>query len=189
MELTTYIESLRRELTSAAEVAGPEAGVAAERLVSALDSAVRLTLIEVLSDAADELTREIDPGVVEVRIRAREPEFVVSMPRRRFVGPPGTGPGFPPGPPRPPRAPGPPPPPEAPGDEGTARMTLRLPETLKSRIEEAAGSSGVSVNAWLVRALNAAVSGDDPDEHDAYEHPSYEPQQRGPGQRISGWAR
>lgn len=176
MELTTYIESLRRELTSAAEVAGADASVAAERLVSALDSAVRLTLIEVLSDAADEVTREIDPGVVEVRIRGREPEFVVNMPLRHRSGPP--GPGFPPAPPRPPE---PPMPPMPPGEEGTARMTLRLPETLKSRIEEAAGSSGVSVNAWLVRALNAAVSGED-----AYEEA---PRRPPVGQRLSGWVR
>ncbi|MFI6319387.1 toxin-antitoxin system HicB family antitoxin [Nonomuraea sp. NPDC050556] len=178
MELTTYIESLRRELTSAAEVAGADAGVAAERLVSALDSAVRLTLIEVLSDAADELSREIDPGVVEVRIRGREPEFVVNMPLRHRSGPP--GPGFPPAPPRPPE------PPTPPGEESTARMTLRLPETLKSRVEEAASSSGVSVNAWLVRALSAAVSGDGGE--DAYE--PHEPPRRPPiGQRLSGWVR
>lgn len=187
MELTTYIENLRRELTAAAEVAGPDAGVAAERLVASLDSAVRLTLIEVLSDAADEVTREIEPGVVEVRIRGREPEFVVNMPRRRFVGPPGTSPRYPPGPPPPPE------PPMAPGEEGTARMTLRLPETLKSRIEEAASHSGASVNAWLVQALTLAVSGEDPAEVDfdepvgRGERPKRKPGR--PGQSISGWVR
>ncbi|GIH93237.1 toxin-antitoxin system HicB family antitoxin [Planobispora siamensis] len=215
MELTSYIADLRRELAAAAEVAGPEVREAAERLASALDPAVRLTLMDVLSDAADEVTREIDPGVVEVRIRGREPQFVVSLPQEHeragphdfppgspfpghfppdfpFSGrfPPGfpfsTGrpPAGPPGPPGPPHAPSPPHPPLPPeppappgeAEQGTARMTLRLPEALKSRIEQAAAGAGVSVNAWLVRALTAALSDPGPGTH-------------GPGRRLTGWSR
>jgi HicB family len=44
------------------------------------------------------------------------------------------------------------------GDEGTmSRINLRLPDHLKARIEQAAGSDGLSVNAWLVRAAAAAL--------------------------------
>ncbi|MEU7891579.1 toxin-antitoxin system HicB family antitoxin [Nonomuraea sp. NPDC049152] len=185
MDLTQYIENLRREFGDAAEAAGPEARATADRLTGLLDSALRLTLIEVLSEAADELTREIEPGVVDVRIRGRQPEFVVTMPSPWHAGPPGApqppGAPFPPAAPVPPGAPLPPAPPEPPvppgdNDQGTARMTLRLPEALKARIERAAATSGVSVNAWLVRALSGAVS---------------EPQPQGPpptiGRRISGW--
>ncbi|MFE3448071.1 toxin-antitoxin system HicB family antitoxin [Nonomuraea sp. NPDC059194] len=170
MDLTQYIENLRREFGDAAEAAGSEARATADRLTGLLDSALRLTLIEVLSEAADELTREIEPGVVDVRIRGRQPEFVVTMPHAWHAGAPGA--------PQPPTAPPPPGPPEPPGDadQGTARMTLRLPEALKARIERAAATSGVSVNAWLVRALSGAVS---------------EPQPPAPpptiGRRISGW--
>ncbi|WP_084956895.1 toxin-antitoxin system HicB family antitoxin [Thermoactinospora rubra] len=172
MELTTYIDGLRRELSAAAEIAGPEAGAAADRLTSALEAAVRLTLLEVLSDAADEVTRQIEPGVVEVRIRGREPQLVVTAPPAGHSGFPS---GFPPGVPLPPEPPAPPSPPGE-GEPGTARMTLRLPESLKARIEQAASNAGMSVNAWLVRALTFAVS----------EQP---PPGMPPGKRLTGWAR
>lgn len=181
MELTTYIETLRRELGSAAEVAGPDVSAAAERLAMALDPAVRMTLIEVLSDAADEVTRQIDPGVVELRIRGREPQFVVTAPLVSEHAAPME-------PPAPPAPPAPPVPGE--GEDGTARMTLRLPESLKSRIEQSAASAGVSVNAWLVRALGAAVG--NPQSGPPFgPPPGYGPPpgRSGPGKRISGWAR
>ncbi|MEV4162769.1 toxin-antitoxin system HicB family antitoxin [Nonomuraea dietziae] len=176
MDLTSYIENLRREFGDAADAAGPEARATAERLTAMLDSAVRLTLIEVLSEAADELTRQLDPGVVDVRMRGREPQFVLTVPDH-WRGSPATGPGQPPFPPPPPEPPAPPAPPGE-GEHGTARMTLRLPESLKSRIEQAAAASGASVNAWLVRALTAALS-------DAQQRPS----PPGAGRRISGWVR
>ena len=40
-----------------------------------------------------------------------------------------------------------------------SRINLRLSESLKGRIEEAAGQAGLSVNAWLVRAAAAALEG------------------------------
>ncbi|MFD1937944.1 toxin-antitoxin system HicB family antitoxin [Nonomuraea mangrovi] len=180
MDLTQYIENLRREFGDAAEAAGPEARATADRLTGLLDSALRLTLIEVLSEAADELTREIEPGVVDVRIRGRQPEFVVTMPSTWHAGP--SGAPTPPGAPYPPFPPAPPEPPVPPGDadQGTARMTLRLPEALKARIERAAATSGVSVNAWLVKALSGAVSG-------AASEPSSQSRPPTVGRRISGW--
>lgn len=206
MDLTPHIDNLRRELAGAAEVGGAEMRAAAESLTSALESSIRLMLFEVLSDAADAVTGQIEPGAVELRIRGREPELVVTRPPGPASSPgpgfsPGSafppgpgfpsgaafppGPGFPPGPfdpawgpPAPPAPPVPPGPPEpqGDGDHGTARMTLRLPEPLKARIEQAAGQTGMSVNAWLVRALTLALSDQPP----------------GPppsGKRITGWAR
>ncbi|GAB2444868.1 toxin-antitoxin system HicB family antitoxin [Streptosporangium sandarakinum] len=192
MDVTPFVENLRRALAASAAVADAETRAAVENLTTSLDSAVRLTLIEVLSAAADEVTRELAPGSVEVRIRNREPEFVVTPPdfgeAAGFAPPPGMPGAFaPPGAPAPPGPPGfpappfpptPPTPPTLPGEEGTARMTLRLPESLKSRVEEAAGAEGVSVNAWLVRVLSAALL-DGP----------REPRPRGSGKRLSGWAR
>lgn len=178
MDLTPYIESLRRELSAAAEVAGEEARTAAERLTGALDASVRLALIDALSTAADEITRDLAPGSVEVRMRGRNPDFVVTPPA--------------PEPPEPEGPPAPPPPPPPPGDadqgeQGTARITLRLPEALKNRVEEASAAEGMSVNAWLVRTINAAVTGRSGGGDQSFGYRG----SRGPkiGQRLSGWAR
>lgn len=166
MELSPFVESLRRELTNAAGVAGDDVRVAAERLLVALDAAVRLVLIDALGAAAEEITAELAPGSVELRLRGRDPELVVVA-------------AVPPEPPAPP-----PTPPPFDADEGaTARISLRLPDGLKSRIEEAAGGIGASVNSWLVQALHDAVVQIDqrpPDEHrQRFQH----------GKRLSGWVR
>src|SRR5919197_656339 len=114
MDLTPYVENLRRELAIAADAGGEDARALAERLVGPLESATRLALLEALSAAADEITRELAPGAVEVRLRGRDPEVVVLAPLAEES--PGdiadAGAGFPP-----------PPPSSAPvdEDEGTSR--------------------------------------------------------------------
>src|SRR3954468_23257384 len=121
MNLTPYVENLRRALAIAADAGGEDARALAERLVGPLESSVRLTLLEALSAAADEITRELAPGSAELRLRAGEPEFVVSPP-------PGE---------EPPAAAAAPAPPEL--DEGEmTRINLRLAEPLKAAIEKAA---------------------------------------------------
>ena len=86
MDLTPYVENLRRELAVAAEAGGDEARALAERLTAPLESAVRLTLLDALSAAADEITRELAPGSVELRLRGGEPEFVVDAGAGRRAG-------------------------------------------------------------------------------------------------------
>jgi hypothetical protein len=78
MELTPYVESLRAELLAVAD--SGEARALAERLTAAVASASRLTMLEVLSAAADEVTRDLAPGSVEIRLRGRDPYFVVTAP-------------------------------------------------------------------------------------------------------------
>src|SRR5262245_27672682 len=78
MDLTPYVENLRHELAVAAEAGGEDARALAERLTAPLESALRLTLLEALSAAADEITRELAPGSAELRLRGGEPEFVVT---------------------------------------------------------------------------------------------------------------
>src|SRR3954465_14776195 len=95
MDLTPHVEQIRGQLAVAAEAAGEDARALAERLPGPRESAIRLTLLDALSAAADEITRELAPGSVELRLRAGEPEFVVTP-----------GPGHPPAEPV-----GPPPPP------------------------------------------------------------------------------
>jgi hypothetical protein len=165
MDLSPYVENLRRELAVAAEAGGDDARALAERLTAPLESAVRLTLLDALSAAADEITRELAPGSVELRLRGGEPEFAVAAAPAE-PGPESDAPS--------------PPPPE--GDEAaTARINLRLPEQLKAGIEQAAAAERLSVNAWAVRRLAAAVAGDDS---------SRGPRRRGaPGQSFTGWVR
>lgn len=138
MDLTPFVDELRRELAVAAEAAGEEAVALAERLTAPLESAIRLTLLDALSAAADEITRDLAPGSVEVRLRRREAEFAVSLPKT------------------PEPAPAEAPPPEA-EDGAVSRINLRLPEQLKQRVEEAASRERISINAWLVRAANTAL--------------------------------
>jgi hypothetical protein len=149
MDLTPYVDTLRRELAVAAEAGGDEARELAQRLTAPLESATRLTMLNVLSAAMDEITRELAPGSVDVRLRGLDPDFVVTPPPTYGGAPEPTAPAEPLNTPSP-----------ADGDEGgTARVNLRLPAHLKARAEEAAAREGLSVNAWLVRAVSAAVDG------------------------------
>jgi hypothetical protein len=143
MDITPYAENLRRELLVAAEAGGDDARALAERLTAPLESAIRLTLLDALSQAADEITRELAPGSVELRLRAGEPEFVVTpVPAEEAISD------------APPAASAPP----EPDESATARINLRLPEHLKAGIEQAAGRERMSVNTWLVRTAAAALA-------------------------------
>jgi hypothetical protein len=141
MDITPYVESLRRDLVAAAEAGGPEIRQAAERLVLALDPAARLALMEAVSQAAAEITAELPSGGVDVRLSGRELDFVVQV----------AAPAAPPAPPSPPAA-------EESDEGGLARITLRIPESVKARAEEKAARAGDSLNTWLVKVVRAASS-------------------------------
>src|SRR5436305_903218 len=186
MELSPYLETLQRELHAAAAPGGPEVTRTAEQLSGALDAAARLCLLEALSDAAAEITSRLGTASVEVRLRGRDADFSVthlaeqagpagpfgpqgpSGPHGPFgaqgpFGPQGPfGAGGPPGPPPPPGSFPPPAPPPPPDTGDVTRLTLRLPEPLKAQVERAAAADGISVNAWLVRAIANAVAGGGP---------------------------
>jgi len=151
MDLTTYIDNLGRELALLAESGGEDARALVERLSTSLESAIRLTLLETLSAAADEITLDLAPGSVELRLRGRDPNFVVTLPPHDQ-----------------PQATTPTPRQEEltiAEDGATSRINVRLPEQLKSAIEEAASQEGRSVNAWLVRAATSALT-PQPPRHD-----------------------
>jgi hypothetical protein len=103
-----------------------------------------------MAAAADEITRDLAPGSVEVRLRGSNPSFVVTpapaeeaFEARTEIRSPALAI-------------------RGEGDEGgTSRINLRLPDSLKTRAEEAADKEGLSVNAWLVRAVAAALEPDD----------------------------
>jgi hypothetical protein len=174
MDLRPYVENLRNEFAVAAEGADPEGRALAERLFTQLEAATRLTLLDALSDAADEITRDLAPGSVHVRLRGREPSFVVTV-----ASPPSEEPDEATRPSMPPVSVATPD-----GDEGgTSRINLRLPDHLKASVEEAAGRAGLSVNAWLVRAAAGAVEAGDPERR-----PSRRVESKS-GQHFTGWAR
>ena len=162
MELGPHISDLQRQLVDAAENGTEDTRAVAERLAAGLDAAARLVLLDVLSAAVGEITRDLAPGSVDLRLRGREVEFVVTQPSTE-----------PDGDERP----------AAPvdlDDASTSRTTLRLPDALKARVDEAAATDGLSVNTWLVRAVAAAL----------------QPRQRRSAQRslrtgdnFAGWAR
>ena len=173
MDITPHVEALRQDLTRAAEVGGIEVEVAAERLLAALDPALRLALMDVLSQAAAEISEQLPGVAIDVRLKGREPEFVVA-------GPPPQEPSHEPPPPADE-------PPDTDADDGVTRITLRLPEALKTRAEALAASRGQSLNTWLVGAAKAAVGQDGP-RHDHHSHHRSGGYGLG-GKRITGWAK
>jgi hypothetical protein len=167
MELSPYVEGLRRELASLTRFAPDDVVKLAEQLADALDSSVRLTLLEVLSGAAAEITERLDATVIDVRLSGGEPQFVITAVQPQHDQQAG-GHG-----------------PEPTADEaGTARVTLRLSEPLKAKIEAQAAASGLSVNAWLAHAAIRALETVGPAPQTGSQRA-----RTGPGQRISGYAR
>lgn len=174
MNLDRYVEDIHSQLDAAAQAGGEEARALAQRLASPLDAAIRLALQDALAAAAEEITVELAPGSVELRLRGREPQFVVTSPPLESsldeeadddatfaaaVAPPDTE-----------------------GDESTiSRINLRMPEHLKARVEQAADGEGLSVNSWLVRAAAARLERNAGSRHR---------ERRAHGaQRYTGWAR
>jgi hypothetical protein len=181
MDLGSYVEAVERQLLDTAEVGGDDALALAQRLVGPLDAAMRLALQDVLSAAAEEITTELAPGSVELRLRGRNLDLVVTLPESLDHGSDnGTV-----------RVTSDPwpiaveegelPPAEEGDDAAVARINLRLPDRLKSRVERAASAERLSVNSWLVRAATATLERTRPDHRD----------QRAPtgSQHVTGWAR
>lgn len=176
VDITPYVDSLRRDLLTAAEAGGPEVAAAAERLGYALEPATRLALMEALSQAAAEITAAMPAGGVDVRLDGRDLAFVVDA--------------APPAPPAPPVPPAPPRPEDAEEEAAVARITLRLPESLKQRAEDAAAAAGTSLNTWLVHAVrNATHPGGIHVDVDLSSIPfpgGFDPTRRG-ARRMTGW--
>lgn len=177
MDLEPFIEDIYAQLDAAAQAGGEEARELAKRLAQPLDAAIRLAIQDALAAAAEEITVELAPGSVELRLRGREPRFVVTPPPADLAlqegadgrdadlddwvsSRPAGG-----------------------GDEGTiSRINVRMPESLKAGIEHAAEREGLSINAWLVRAAAARLERSEGIRGR---------ERRAPygAQRYSGWAR
>jgi hypothetical protein len=145
MDITPYVERLRASLTVAAATGGPEIRDAADRLGAALDPATRLGLMEALSDAASELSTQLPDTTIRVVLDGRDLDFVVEYDDAANDDDP---------------APAPASADAEDDDESVARLTLRLPESVKARAEELAATAGISLNSWVVTALRDATSAD-----------------------------
>jgi hypothetical protein len=145
MQIEGYVQALREDLASVAALGDESTARAAQLLAVALESAFGRRLLEALNEASLELTAQLDDGRVEVRLSGSEPQLVL------VPGEPEAGP----------------------ADEAmSARITLRLPESLKARLEEAASREGVSVNTWIVQRLQRGTS---------------EPRRSPGGRRLTGY--
>jgi hypothetical protein len=132
MNLTIVLEGIQEDLQGLAELGDEQSAQIARRLSEALGSNLRLKLFDLLSQVAVELSSKLPSGHIEVRLAGQEPELVfvdsVADPAGATAG-----------------------------EELSARISLRLPESLKTAVEKAAAREGISTNAWLVRAIARAT--------------------------------
>ena len=132
MNTRNYVNAVSEDLGRIAAIGDESTRRAAELLASALESSLGRRLQEALAEASLELSGQLERGSVEVRLAGDDLGFV-------YVGDEPSSP-------------------TDGGDEAfTARITLRLPESLKARLDQAAAASGLSVNTWLVGALGRAL--------------------------------
>jgi hypothetical protein len=138
MDLSDYVESLRASLVTAAAAGTEQARETARLLADSIEPAVRLAVTDALSAMAAEVTAAWDGGLVDIRMRGRDPEVVVVPAEHEPAEEPAVDD-------------------EGEDDGSVARISLRLPEGLKTRAEAAAAAAGISLNAWLVRAVSDAL--------------------------------
>ena len=131
MNITIVIDSLKDDLAATAEIGDERVATVARRLTDTLGASLRLRLQDVLAQAALEISAKLPSGHVEVRLAGQEPELVYVEEAAEERG--------------------------AAAEELSARISLRLPESLKTTIEAAASREGVSVNTWIVRAIMRAT--------------------------------
>jgi HicB family len=134
VKLQRHLDAVKDDLEQLAALADEQVAEAARRITSALESSVRVRLLDVLSEAATELSGTIEGGRVEVRIAGGDPELVFLEDEQAVALA------------------------AEPGEDSGARITLRLPESLKAQVEAAAARDGVSVNSWIVSALARSIS-------------------------------
>ena len=131
MQIDGNIQALREDLVRVAALGDENTSRAAELLSVALESSLGRRIQDALAEAALELNDQLESAHVELRVAGHDLQLVL-------VREDGTAP--------------------EPADEAfSARITLRLPESLKQRVESAAAREGASVNTWLVQALQRAV--------------------------------
>lgn len=153
MQLEQHVEALERQLTDLASLGDDAAATAAQRLIQLLETPVRIRMLELVGEAALEVSAQLPSGHIEVRLAGPDPSLVFIADEDEAANV------------------------STAADDSAARLTLRMPEALKASVEDAATREGISVNAWLVRAIARQISA-----------PAARPQ-RHIGKRITGYGR
>ena len=120
MQTTPYVDALLADLEAMANLGDEAVADAARRLSQTLRSSANLRLLELLGEAALEVSGQLPSGHVEVRLAGQEPSLVY-VDEEPEAPAPSTG-----------------------ADDASARITLRLSEALKTSVE-AAAADGRSV--------------------------------------------
>src|SRR5579859_523121 len=136
MQTTPYVDALLADLEAMASLGDEAVANAAQRLSQTLRASAGMRLLDLLGEAALEISAQLPSGHVEVRLAGQEPSlvYVDDEPEPATAAPSGE-------------------------DGASARITLRLSESLKLNVELAANREGLSVNTWIVRALGRAATG------------------------------
>jgi hypothetical protein len=135
MDTTSLMTRLQGVVEQQVLVAGgdPEVEAAARALVAALEPAVRQLAFDLAEQAAAEVGSQLPGHEVDVVLVSGEPALRVRGAENVE--------------------------PAAGGESLDARITFRLPPTLKELIEFAAEERGESVNSWLVKTVSTQAGG------------------------------
>lgn len=125
MKMSKFTELLSADLMALGQLGGPELESAVSRLIPTLAPVLRTRLLEALTEVASELKDQLPGARIEARLHGDEVELAYLQDESVSRETP---------------------------SELNARITLRLPEDLKSRIEKAATQEGISLNSWLLKA-------------------------------------
>ncbi len=112
------------DIKALGKLGGPELESAVSRLIPTLAPVLRTRLLEALAEVAGELKEQLPGAHLEARVQGDDIELVYIEDGSVIR--------------------------ENPSDLN-ARITLRLPEDLKSRIESAATKEGISLISWLLK--------------------------------------
>jgi hypothetical protein len=137
MKMSLVVDGLRSDVIAVGELGDDRVAEAAARVAAVISRSVPARVLELLSDAAAELSEELSEGRVEVRVAGDDVDLAYVEDEQAQRG------DF-----------------ESGGESGdvSARITLRLSEALKARVEESAARESVSVNTYVLRTLERGTS-------------------------------
>jgi hypothetical protein len=146
MKMSLVVDGLRSDVVSVGELGDDTVADVADRIAEVLGRSIPSRILDLLSEVAAEVSAGLPEGRVEIRVAGDDVDltYVEDAPARA-AGPEGAGGG------------------DVGGDRDrdmSARITLRLSESLKTRVEEGAAREGISVNAFIVRTLEHGASGE-----------------------------
>jgi hypothetical protein len=131
--MSLVVEGFRTDLLAVGDLGDEAVAEAAERIGAVISRSAASRVLDLLGEVAADVSAVLPEGRIELRLVGDEAAF-------SYVA-------------------DPPPPPEA-DAELTARITLRLPEALKRKVEASATSAGISVNGWILRLLERGTPPD-----------------------------